>query len=590
MDEQPADDSSRLNLDVLRPYLASRRVWFLVALIAIVVGVGFELWIPQILATFIDDAFGTAPLSQLIRLAVLYIGAGIGAQALAIASRYVGTAIGWSIANDLRIDATRHVASLDLDYHTGTSAGTLIERVDGDIDAVAKMFSHFVVQVVSGVLLLGGIFVLTFRENALAGWTVVGFTGAVVTAFYLLRGFAVAATKAERGTSAELYGFIEERLTAIEDIRANGAGEYVMRRFESVMRRYYKRSVSAWIQRSIIWTTSIGMFSLGTLLALAVSAYLVFQGQITFGIAFLIIQYMSKLEGPIEEITEQMQEVQKAAAGLGRLRDLFDIRPTIERTGQRNLPSTALGVTFDHVTFAYETETVLDDVSFTLSPGTHLGLLGRTGSGKSTITKLIARFYDASAGTVNVAGFPISDVAESSLRQRVAVVTQDVQLFEGTVRDNVAMFVPDSDDRLIEQALKDIGLGQWLATLPAGIDTHLTTSGAGLSSGEAQLVALARAYVLDPGLVILDEPSSRVDPATEAVLSAALDRLIEGRTAIIVAHRLATVSHVDEIMVIEHGQIIEHGRRTALAANPDSVFSRLLDTAKDGLIRDEVPR
>ncbi len=589
MNPEERAEKSRLNLDVLRPYLATRKGWFLLATLAIVVGVGLELWIPQILADFIDEAFGSVPLSQLVRLAAIYIAAGIGAQIMAIASRYVGTAIGWSIANDLRIDATRHVASLDLDYHKHTSAGALIERVDGDIDAVAKMFSHFAVQVISGVLLLGGIFVLTFRENAIAGWTVVGFAAAVVLAMYLLRGFAVAATKAERGTSADLYGFIEERLAAIEDIRANGAGEYVMGTFQTVMRRYYTRSVNAWIKRSVIWTTSIGMFSLGTLLGLAVGAYLVFQGQITYGVAFLIIQYMSKLEGPIEEITDQMQEVQKAAAGLGRLRELFSRQPTVPRLGTTQLSSDALAVDFANVTFAYETDPVLDGVTFAFAPGTHIGLLGRTGSGKSTITKLIARFYDASSGTISLGGEPITEIDESSLRTRVAMITQDVQLFEGTVRDNVAMFVPDHDDALIEHALRDIGLGQWLATLPDGIHTHLDTAGKGLSSGEAQLVALARAYLLDPGLVILDEPSSRVDPATEVVLAAALDRLIEGRTAIIVAHRLATVSHVDEIMILERGQVIEHGRRTDLAADPDSAFAHLLSTAKDGLIRDEVP-
>lgn len=588
MNPELSGEKSRLNLDVLRPYLATRRGWFALAAVTIVAGVGLELWLPQILANFIDDALGTTALSKLLGLAGLYIAVGIGAQAAAITSRYVGTAIGWSVANDLRIDATTHVASLDLDYHTHTSAGALIERVDGDIDAVAKMFSHFAVQVVSGVLLLGGIFVLTFRENVLAGWTVVGFTAAVVVIMFVLRGFAVAATKAERGTSAELYGFIEERLAAIEDIRANGAGEYVMRRFQSVMRRYYTRSVTAWVKRSVIWTASIGMFSLGTLLALAVGAYLVFQGQITYGVAFLIIQYMSKLEGPIEEITDQMQEVQKAAAGLGRLRELFGQRPAVQRTGTADLPDTALTIEFDDVTFAYDSEPVLDNVSFTFAAGTHVGLLGRTGSGKSTITKLIARFYDVSSGTVSLGGWPIAEIAESSLRNRVAVITQDVQLFEGTVRDNVAMFVPDYDDQLIEKALEEIGLGSWVASLPEGIHTHLDTAGKGLSSGEAQLVALARAYVLNPGLVILDEPSSRVDPATEVALSAALDRLIEGRTAIIVAHRLATVSHVDEIMILQDGHVIEHGHRSELAATPDSVFARLLATARDGLIRDEV--
>lgn len=585
--DQP-DKASRLNLGLLRPYLSQRKGLIALGLSTIILGVGLELWIPLLLAEFIDDSFGDAPLSGLIRLAIIYIIAGIIAQGLSVASTYIGTSIGWGVANDLRIDATRHVASLDLDYHTDTSAGSLIERVDGDIDSVAKVFSHFAVQVISGVLLLVGIFYFSFREQTIAGWTVVGFTAVVAITFYFLRSVAVAATKAERGTSAELYGFIEERLSAIEDIRANGAGEYVMRRFRAVMLRYFTRSVRAWIKRSVIWTTSIGMFSLGTLIALALGGWLVLDGALTYGGAFLIIQYMSKLEGPIEEITEQMQELQKAAAGLGRLHELFGVDPTVVRNGTTDLPNEALSVAFDHVTFAYDTDPVLDDVSFVFAPGTHIGLLGRTGSGKSTVTKLIARFYDASAGTVSLGETPITEVSDVSLRRRVAMITQDVQLFEGTVRDNVAMFVPGHSDELIESALNEIGLSGWLASLPDGIHTHLDTAGQGLSSGEAQLVALARAYVLDPGLVILDEPSSRVDPATEAVLSEALGRLIAGRTAIIVAHRLATVAQVDEIMVLRQGKVIEHGARKELAADSESVFAQLVATANDGLLRDEV--
>lgn len=577
---------SGLNLSLLRPYVAQRKGLIAFAALLVIVAVGLELWVPILLAEFIDDAIALVPTAELVRLATIFLLAGLGAQGLNIASNYLATSVGWSVANDLRIEASRHVASLDLDYHTDISAGTLIERVDGDVDAVAKIFSKFAIQLLSAVLLLGGIFVLTFRENTIAGWTVVSFTAVVAVTLYLLRTVAVSASVLERGSSAQLYGFIEERLTAIEDIRANGAGEFVMRRFQSVMRRFYHRSVKAWIRRATIWTASIGMFSAGVLIGLGVGAWLALRGDITPGIAFLLISYMSKLEGPIEEVTEEMQELQKAAAGLGRLQQLFAITPSLDRSGTESLPDEALQVAFDDVTFSYGDETVLHNISFSLEPGRHLGLLGRTGSGKSTITKLIARFYDATSGSVSLSGTGIQGVADASLRQRVAVITQDVQLFEGTVKDNVTMFVPGYDDDHVETALRDIGLDTWLDTLPDGIHTHLDTGGGSMSSGEAQLVALARAYLLDPGVVILDEPSSRVDPATEAILTAALDRLLDGRTAVIVAHRLDTVGKVDEIMVLDDGIIAEHGARTELASQPESRFAQLLETAQDGLLRE----
>ena len=272
---EESETPSGLNLSVLRPYVAQRKGLVAFAGALIITAVGLELWVPLLLAEFIDKAIAVAPTQELISLATIFLIAGLGAQALNIASNYVATSIGWSVANDLRLEASRHVASLDLDYHTDISAGTLIERVDGDVDAIAKIFSKFAVQLLSAVLLLGGIFVLTFREHVIAGWTVVSFTVVVSITLYLLRGVAVSATALERGSSAELYGFIEERLTAIEDIRANGAGEFVMRRFQSVMRRYYHRSVRAWVRRSVIWTVSIGMFSTGVLVGLGVGAWLV---------------------------------------------------------------------------------------------------------------------------------------------------------------------------------------------------------------------------------------------------------------------------------------------------------------------------
>lgn len=583
-----ATSSRGLNFAVLRPYLARRKGLFALALAVIVAGVGLQLWIPLLLKDFIDGSLAGADVGRLAAIAVIYLSAGLVAQVLSVAAAYLGTSIGWSVANELRLDAARHVASLDLDYHSGISPGSLIERVDGDVDAVAKMFSQFAVQVVSATLLLGGIFVLTFLEHVVAGWTVVAFTAVLAGAMYLLRAVAVSATSAERGSSAELFGFIEERLSAIEDIRANGAGRFVMRRFQPVMRRYYQRSVGAWIRRSIIWTTSIGLFSAGTLVALAVGSWLVLRGSVTLGVAFLLITYMAKLEDPVMEVTDQMQEVQKAAAGLGRLGELFAEQPTVPRRGERRLPSGPLKVQFDHVDFTYGAEPVLTDITFELAAGRHLGLLGRTGSGKSTIAKLISRFYDASGGRICLGDVPIVEVAEPSLRSRVAVITQDVQLFEGTVKDNVTMFAGGVPDRAIVAALEEIGMGIWLDGLTEGIDTRLDSGTTSLSSGEAQLVALARAYLLDPGIVILDEPSSRIDPATEAVLAAALDRLLRNRTAVIIAHRLETVGRVDELLILDGGSVIEHGSRDELMANPDSAFGGLLQAAREGMLYEEV--
>jgi ATP-binding cassette subfamily B protein len=205
-----------------------------------------------------------------------------------------------------------------------------------------------------------------------------------------------------------------------------------------------------------------------------------------------------------------------------------------------------------------------------------LGLLGRTGSGKTTITRLLFRLHDPLAGVVRLDGTDVQEAALETLRARIALVTQDVQLFQSTLRDNVTLFDDAFSDERIRTVFTELGLDEWVRTLPAGLDTELGPQGRGLSAGEAQLVALARVFLKDPGLVVLDEASSRLDPATERLLERAMTSLLDGRTGVVIAHRLATVERADTILILEDGSIAEHGRRAELAADPDSRFARLL--------------
>jgi ABC-type multidrug transport system fused ATPase/permease subunit len=230
---------------------------------------------------------------------------------------------------------------------------------------------------------------------------------------------------------------------------------------------------------------------------------------------------------------------------------------------------------FDHVTFGYEEDKVLDEITFRLEAGQVLGLLGRTGSGKTTLTRLLFRLYDPTAGVVVLNGRPLPTIPLAQLRQQVSIVTQDVQLFEASVRDNLTFFNEAISDEQILAVLDELGLQSWLAALPAGLDTVLQGN-SGLSAGEAQLLAFARAFLQQPGLVILDEPSSRLDPATEQLLERAVSKLLNGRTGIIIAHRLATVQRADMILVLDNGRLLEFGPREQLAADPDSHFYALL--------------
>jgi ABC-type multidrug transport system fused ATPase/permease subunit len=271
-----------------------------------------------------------------------------------------------------------------------------------------------------------------------------------------------------------------------------------------------------------------------------------------------------------------MNSFQQATGGLARVGELLGTRTRVPSSGTADLPSGALAVDVDDVSFAYEREPVLRSVSCRVAPGQVLGLLGRTGSGKTTISRLLFRLHDPSAGAVRLGGVDLRHACLDGVRARVGLVTQDVQLFAGTLRDNVTLFDPEVTDERLCQVFAELGLDEWLRSLHDGLDTPLGPGGRGLSAGEAQLVALARVFLKEPGLVILDEASSRLDPATERLLERAVARLLEGRTGVVIAHRLATVERADTILILEDGQVAEMGPRAELAGAPRSRFAALL--------------
>lgn len=573
---------SRFNLRVLVPHLRPHLPAGALTGVIVVGVVALDLVVPILLARFVDLALAGTPVDALLRIAGLYLVASVATQVLAAFATYLGTRVGWSVANDLRMRAVDHVVSLDMDHHNETNPGTLIERVDGDITAVATFFSHFAVKVASAVLLLVGIVAITFGQHVVAGWTVLGFMVVVGATLYGVRGFAVRAATAERGVSGRLAGFVEEHLGAIDDLRANAGGVTAMHRFRGVMGDYLRIGVQSWLRRSVIWTSSIGLFGAASLVALVSGSALALTGSISVGTVLLLYQYMNKLEGPIEEIANQTQEIQRAAAGLGRLTELLAVRPSIGRSGTAPLPSGALPVAIRGVDFAYEDAPVLSDITLDIPAGTTVGLLGRTGSGKSSLIKLLARVIDPGTGSVSIGDTDLRDVDPAALLARVATVPQDVHLFSGSIHDNITLFDPTIPRRVVDDTLRRIGLDGWVAQLPDGADTRVGHDGIGLSAGEAQLIAFARAHMRDPGLVILDEPSSKVDPATEAILSRAIEHLVAGRTAIIIAHRLATVRTVDRIVVLDAGRVVEQGDRETLADDPDSRFAAMLRAGQWG--------
>jgi ATP-binding cassette subfamily B protein len=537
--------------------------------------IGLQLFIPQIVRSFIDLAAAGGAMNGLTRLALIYLSLSILNQLLSGSSAYLSANIAWSATNLLRADLLRHMLDLDMAYHKDSRPGEMIERIDGDVTNISTFFSQFVMRISAAVLLTIGVLALLWRENKLVGLSLTAFTAIAIGVLHWRRSVAIGPTQQERELTAQVFGFIEERLSGLDDIRAHGSGRYVMHRFLELQRDWFAKSMRATWLRGTIWLSTGGLFASGYVLTLSLGVWLHLSGVVTLGAVYLFFSYMSMLEAPLEQITQQLREFQKAAAGIRRVRELLDIPRTVV-SGERSLARQAHSIKFEEVRFRYAERDVLKGLSFRLEPEEKLGLLGRTGSGKTTLIRLASRLYDATEGRIFIDSVDLRHANLRDIRRRIALVTQDVQLFHGTVRDNLTFFNPRVCDEQIWQVLHELGLKPWIEGLPQKLNTMLEAGGGGPSAGQAQLLAFGRAFLRNPGVVILDEPSSRLDPVTERLVTRAIDRLIENRTGIIVAHRLATVERVDKIMVLSEGRILEYGQREALARDPKSRYSALL--------------
>ncbi|HEY3018788.1 MAG TPA: ABC transporter ATP-binding protein, partial [Solirubrobacteraceae bacterium] len=536
-------------------------------------GVGLQLLGPQLLRRFIDQATGALPGEGLTATAVLFIGVALVQQLVGVGLAYFGDDLGWRTTNRLRDDVTLHCLRLGPAFHGTRTPGEMVERIDGDATTLAEFFSRFVAQILGSALRLVGVLALLYAEDWRIGLLYTAYAAFSIGVIYRLRGFAVPAMAAERETTARLYGFAEERLGGLDDVRSRGAGAWVLRGLALAHGELLRRTRAAAARRAVFsfayFLCAVGL----PVSALAIGGYGVSTGLATIGTAYLLFRYAGMLQGPIGTLSEQTDQLQRATAGIARVGELLDIAPPPD-TGARTLPPGPLSVELDRVSFAYTPGApVLTDVSFALPAGRVQGLLGRTGAGKTTIGRLLFRLYDPDAGTVRIGGADARSIARDDLRRRVGLVTQDVHLFRASLRENVTLFDPTVPGERVQAALDHLGLGEW-ATARGGLDAELDPSA--LSAGEAQLVALARAFLADPGLIVLDEASSRLDPATERLLERAVDKLLEGRTAVVIAHRLATLDRADDVLILEDGRVREWGERERLSADPRSRYAELL--------------
>ncbi len=542
--------------------------------VLVAVGSALTLTGPLLVRAIVDRASEGTTTEEVLGYSTAFLAVAVLAQVMAVVVVRAATVAAWRTTNGLRLSLTEHVLRLDHEFHRTHTPGELIQRVDGDVTYVSDFLGMVLPRVLGALFLVSGM----IGVLVVIDWRVaVGMFVYVLIAVMVVvrsRHRAVGEASDEMGANARLYGGIEERLTAAEDLRALGAEGHASWRFiedSSVSLETAVRRESAFL--SMWWLVQMAVAA-GWVLVLVLGAWLVDGSFITLGTSFLLYQYVLLISRPLEEVVHQLETVQRANGAMVRVLDLQAIESRIDDSGTVTPPTGALSVELRDVTFDYGDDLpVLRDVSLGLGAGRSLGIVGRTGSGKTTLSRLVLRLVEARSGAVLLGGVRVQDMPLTELRRRVAVVPQEVELFSGSVRDNVALFDDARSDADVEGALRSVGLG---SLVDSGIHRPLGMGGGGLSAGEAQLLALARVWLRDPDLVVLDEATARVDPETESQLEEAIAGLLVGRTALVIAHRLSTLKRVDEIAVFDHGHLVEHGEREALAGESDSRYRHLL--------------
>lgn len=571
--------------DLLSQHIRPQKGRFVLLSTLLLGSIGLRIFAPQIMRKFIDSALAGEALQTLTWTALAFITVALLQQVIAVSVTYLGENVAWTATNALRAELAWHALNLDMRFHNDHTPGELIERIDGDVTELATFFSQFALNLVSNGLLLIGILIALFLEDWRAGVVFTIFSFATILILGRLKDIAVPHQKARRQAEAELYGFLEEQLAGTEDIRSSGAVDYSIRelfRHQSIILTHNRR---AHFKRWIIENAMGLALTTGTVLAMASGYWLFTAGLVTVGTVYLFVHYINLLEEPFWAMTHEIESFQTIGACVERLTEFRNFKAEVADGSSVVAPARPIEIAFRDVSFAYNgSDSVLNGLSFQLKPGSVLGLLGRTGSGKTTLARLIFRLYDPKAGCIDINGTDLRDLQLAMLRGSIAIVTQDVQLFRASIRDNLTFFDRSISDEQILATLEDLELGDWYRSLPKGLDTKLDTGSRSLSAGEGQLLAFTRVFLRNPGLVILDEASSRLDPATEQRLERAIDKLLQNRTAIIIAHRLGTVHRADEIMILEGGSVSEYGDRRQLATDPNSRFYRLLQTGLEEVL------
>lgn len=549
---------------------------------AIVAGAALDAALPVLISVGVDRAldegFGRA---TLVERAGWLLAAVLASGALSWGFNFVRQWWTARVVGDvvlrLREDAADAVLARDLSFYDEFSTGRIVSRVTSDTQDFATVVTlslNLIAQVLQVAIVVGVLVAIDVRLAAVA----LAIAPVIVAVALGFRRLARLVTQQARRVLAEVNANVQESVTGISVAKAFRQEAATYRRFGEVNARSYRLNLRQGLVFSAIFPVLGTIAGVGTFLVLLVGGRSVLAGDVTPGQWYLFVQAVALFWFPLTSIASFWSQFQLGLSASERVFALIDAEPRVVQRGARPAPPLAGRVEFRGVDFAYVPgESVLKGFDLTIPAGQTVALVGHTGAGKSSLGKLVARFYEFQAGAILVDGHDLRDLDLASYRRQVGIVPQTPFLFRGTVRANVRYARPDADDAAVEAAARSVAGGDWLDALPRGLDTEVSEGGRGLSMGQRQLVALARVLLQDPRVLILDEATASVDPFTEALIQEGLEVALEGRTAIVIAHRLSTVRRADRILVLRRGVVIEEGTHDALVA-AGGAYAELYDT------------
>lgn len=514
---------------------------------------------PLLVRRGIDGGIRAGDGAVLNQSALMYLGVALAGLVLGRAAIVIVARVGESFLRDLRVRVFRHLTTLGLDFFEREKTGRLVARMTSDVDAMQELVQMGLTAFVQNILLFTGALVAIFLLSWELALCILVLLPPLITGTRWFRRAANRAYFEVRERVGHNLATLQEGLAGVRVVQAFGQETALTARFEETNEAQHDANVETAriTTRYFPFVEYLGV--LGVAMIVGIGGWFTDEGIVTVGTVAAFVLYLNNLFEPVQQLGQIYNTVQSAGAALNKLFGLLDTPPSIaERPGAIDLPATG-AVALQGVSFGYGPDLVLRDVTMEIGAGERIALVGPTGAGKSTLAKLIARFYDPREGSVRFGGVDLRDATLSSLRERIVVVPQEGFLFHGTILDNVRVGRPDATDGDVEDALADLGVLERFKALPDGLGTEVRERGSRLSAGERQLVSLARAALADPAVLVLDEATSNLDPGTERAVEVALEQLTERRTVIVVAHRLSTAARADRVAVIDAGRLVELG-------------------------------